>query len=160
MAGPLDGVRILDFTEIIAGPFGAMLLADMGADVVKVEPPWGEPWRTSQPFMPLESRTYIGLNRGKRSLPLDLTKAEAREIVYKLIPNIDVVVVNYRPDVPYNLGIDYETLSALNPRLVYCENTAYGSSGPHRLRQAPCVWVPRPATAAGAGGRSPCSCGA
>ncbi len=134
MAGPLDGVRILDFTEIIAGPFGAMLLADMGADVVKVEPPWGEPWRTSQPFMPLESRTYIGLNRGKRSLPLDLTKAEAREIVYKLIPNIDVVVVNYRPDVPYNLGIDYETLSALNPRLVYCENTAYGSSGPHRLR--------------------------
>ena len=134
MAGPLEGIRVLDFTEIIAGPFGAMLLADMGADVIKVEPPWGEPWRVFQQFMPLESRTYMFLNRGKRSLPLDLTKAEAREIVYKLIPQMDAVIMNYRPDVPYNLGIDYETLSAMNPRLIYCENTAYGRRGPHSRR--------------------------
>ena len=134
MPGPLEGIRVLDFTEIIAGPMAAMLLADMGADVIKVEPPWGEPWRLQSQVVPLEGKTYISLNRGKKSLPLDLTKPEAREIVYKLIPNIDVVIVNYRPDVPYNLGIDYETLSSINPRLVYVENTAYGRRGPHSQR--------------------------
>jgi formyl-CoA transferase len=111
-----------------------MLLADMGADVIKVEPPWGEPWRLNQQFMPLESRTFISLNRGKRSLPLDLTKPEAREIAHKLARQVDVVIVNFRPDVPAKLGIDYETLSALNPRLIYCENTAFGSRGPHSHR--------------------------
>ena len=74
MPGPLDGVKILEFTEIIAGPFGGMLLSDMGADVIKVEPPWGEPWRFAREVIPTESPTYISLNRGKRSLPLDLTR--------------------------------------------------------------------------------------
>ena len=134
MPGPLDGVRILEFTEIIAGPFGGMLLSDLGADIIKVEPPWGEPWRFSQPFIPNESRTYISLNRGKRSLPIDLTKPEGLEIKYKLIPDIDVIIINARPDVPYNLGIDYETLSAKNPRLIYCENTAFGRKGPDSYR--------------------------
>ena len=134
MPGPLEGVKILEFTEIIAGPFGGMMLGDMGADIIKVEPPWGEPWRFAQEFIPTESRTYISLNRGKRSLPLDLTKPEAKEIVYKLIPDMDVVIINSRPDVPYNLGIDYETLSAINPRLIYCDNTAFGRKGPHSAR--------------------------
>ena len=134
MAGPLAGVRILEFSEIIAGPFGGMLLSDMGADVIKVEPPWGEPWRLSVQFIPFESRTYMGLNRGKKSLPLDLTKGEAREIVYRLVPEMDVVIVNYRPDVPAKLGIDYETLSAINPRIIYCENTAFGKVGPQAHR--------------------------
>ena len=74
------------------------------------------------------------MNRGKRSLPLDLTQPEAREIIYKLLPDTDVVVINARPDVPYNLGIDYETLSSKNDRLVYCDNTAYGRKGPHSDR--------------------------
>jgi crotonobetainyl-CoA:carnitine CoA-transferase CaiB-like acyl-CoA transferase len=134
MPGALDGIRILDFTEIIAGPMAAMHLADMGAEVIKVEPPWGEPWRQQALIAPMEGRNYISLNRGKKSLPLDLTKPEAREIVYKLVPSMDVVVINYRPDVPAKLGIDYETLSAINPRLVYCENTAYGRRGPHSYR--------------------------
>ena len=134
MSGPLDGVRVLEFTEIIAGPFSGMLLSDMGADVIKVEPPWGEPWRFAQPFMPNESKTFMGLNRGKKSLTLDLTKEEARDIVYKMIPDMDVVIVNSRPDVPYNLGIDFEKLSAINPRLIYCENTAFGRQGPHSSR--------------------------
>ncbi len=134
MPGPLEGVRVLEFTEIIAGPFGGMLLADMGADVIKVEPPWGEPWRLYQQFIPGESRTYISLNRGKRSLPLDLTRPEALEVVYRLVPLMDVVVINSRPDVPYKLGIDYETLSARNPRLIYCENTAFGRKGPYSHR--------------------------
>ena len=103
MPGPLEGIKVLEFTEIIAGPFSGMLLSDMGADVIKVEPPWGEPWRFAQPFMPNESKTFMGLNRGKKSLTLDLTKPEAREIVYKIVPDMDVVIVNSRPDVPYNL---------------------------------------------------------
>ncbi len=134
MPGALDGIKILEFTEIIAGPFGGMLLADMGADVIKIEPPWGDPWRHPAPIEPGESKTFMSLNRGKRSLPLDLTKHEGRDVVYRLIPETDVVLINYRPDVPYNLGIDYETLSAINPRLVYCENTAYGREGPHSQR--------------------------
>ena len=134
MPGPLDGVRVLDFTEIIAGPFGGMLLADMGAHVIKVEPPWGDPWRYNREFLPGESHTYISLNRGKRSLPLDLVNPEGQEVVRRLIPETDVVVVNYRPDVPAKLGIDYETLSAINPRIIYCENTAYGRRGPHSQR--------------------------
>ena len=134
MPGPLDGIKILEFTEIIAGPFGGMLLADMGADVIKIEPPWGDPWRHPFPIEPGESKTFISLNRGKRSLPLDLTKQDGRDVVYRLMPQTDVVIINYRPDVPYNLGIDYETLSAINPRLVYCENTAYGREGPHSQR--------------------------
>ena len=134
MPGPLIGIKVLEFTEIIAGPFSGMLLSDMGADVIKVEPPWGEPWRFAQPFMPNESKTFMGLNRGKKSLTLDLTKPEAREIVYKIVPDMDVVIVNSRPDVPYNLGIDYETLSALNPGLIYCENTAFGRQGPDSYR--------------------------
>ena len=134
MSGALDGIRILEFTEIIAGPFGGMLLADMGADVIKIEPPWGDPWRYPAPIEPGESKTFMSLNRGKRSLPLDLTTQEGRDVVYRLIPDTDVVIINYRPDVPYNLGIDYETLSAINPRLVYCENTAYGREGPHSQR--------------------------
>jgi CoA:oxalate CoA-transferase len=134
MPGPLDGVRVLEFTEIIAGPFGGMLLGDMGADIIKIEPPWGEPWRFAQSFLPAESKTYMSLNRNKRSLTLDLRKPEGVEVVYKLIPDMDVVIINSRPDVPYNLGIDYETLSARNPRLIYCENTAFGRNGPHSYR--------------------------
>ena len=134
MPGPLDGIKILEFTQIIAGPFGGMLLADMGADVIKVEPIQGEPWRLALQFIPGESKTYMSLNRGKRSLPLDLTREEAIKIVHDMIPEIDVVIVNARPDVPAKLGIDYETLSALNERLIYCDNTAFGRQGPDSYR--------------------------
>ena len=130
MPGALEGVKVLEFSEIIAGPYGGMLLADMGADVIKVEPPCGEAWRLIQQFIPLESRTYMAVNRGKRSLPLDLTKPEGVRIAHELVPLVDVVLVTYRPDVPVKLGIDYETLAQKNPRLIYCSNTAFGSVGP------------------------------
>ena len=130
MPGPLAGIRILEFTEIIAGPFGGMLLSDMGADVIKVEPPQGESWRLIAQFIPTESRSFMALNRGKKGITLDLTKPEAQEVVAKLIPDTDVVLVNYRPDVSEKLGIDYETLSAMNPELIYCDNTAFGRKGP------------------------------
>lgn len=134
MAGALDGVRVLEFSEIIAAPTAGMVLADMGADVIKVEPPWGESWRLNLQFVPLESRGFIAVNRGKRSLPLDMTRLEAREIAHALVKQMDVVLVNYRPDVPAKLGIDYETLSAINPRIVYGEATAFGKEGPHAGR--------------------------
>ena len=134
MSGALEGIRILEFSQIIAAPFCGMLLSDMGADVIKVEPPEGEPWRVFAQFIPLESKTYISLNRGKRSLPLDISKPEAQALVHRMIKDIDVVIVNYRPDVPAKYGIDYDTLSALNPRLIYCENTAFGRRGPDSYR--------------------------
>ena len=134
MSGPLDGVKVVDFTEIIAGPLAGRLLADLGADVIKVEPPWGEPWRLTQRFTPTESRTFMTYNRGKRSLPLDLTKDEAAVIIKRLIPGMYIALVNFRPDVAVKLGVDFETLSAMNPRLIYCELTAYGREGPDAER--------------------------
>ena len=129
-AGPLDGVTVLEFTQIIAGPFGCQNLADMGADVIKVEPPEGEPWRQFAQFMPGEAKYFQSLNRGKQSLVLALQEPAAQEIVHRLIPQIDVVVVNYRPDVPQRLRIDYDTLSAIRPDLIYVDNTAFGRKGP------------------------------
>lgn len=134
MAGPLQGVKVVEFTEIIAGPMAGMLLADMGAEVIKVEPPWGDPWRHTQAFMPNESRPFLAYNRGKQSLTLDLTTPEAQDVLRRLVPQMDVALVNYRPDVAAKLGVDYETLSALNPQLVYCENTTFGRQGPDAHR--------------------------
>ena len=134
MAGPLEGIRVLEFSEIIAGPFCGMLLCDMGAYVIKVEPPEGEPWRLIAQFVPKESRWYVSLNRNKRSLVLDLSRPETREVLERLVPSMDVVIVNYRPDVAEKLGIDYECLRALNDRLIYCDNTAFGREGPDAHR--------------------------
>ena len=130
MPEPLDGVKVVEFTEIIAGPLAGLLLADLGAQVIKVEPPWGEPWRFVQAISPTESRVFMAYNKGKRDLTLDLKTPEAREVLERLIPQTDVVLVNYRPDVVANLGLDYQSLSALNPQLIYCDLTAYGRQGP------------------------------
>jgi len=132
--GPLDGVRVLEFTQIIAGPFGCQFLADFGAEVLKVEPIAGEPWRLSAQFVPTESKTYQGLNRGKRSISVDLTDGRVQEAMHKLVATVDVVVINYRPDVPARLRIDYETLSAIKPDLIYVDSTAFGRKGPWALK--------------------------
>ena len=134
MPGALEGIRILEFSEMIAAPFGGMHLGDLGAEIIKVEPVAGESWRLANQFVPTESRAFLSLNRNKRDLTLDLKTEEGREVVYKLIPSIDVVIVNYRPDTPANLGIDYETLRALNDRIIYVENTAMGREGPYSHR--------------------------
>jgi CoA:oxalate CoA-transferase len=128
-SGPLDGIKVLEFTQIIAGPLGCQLLADLGAEVIKVEPPGGEPWRLNAQFIPLESKTFIGLNRGKRSLALDVAHPKAQEAIHRLVRDVDVVVINYRPDVARRLKIDYDTLAAINPRLIYMDNTAFGRAG-------------------------------
>lgn len=129
-SGPLNGVRVLEFTQIIAGPFGCQFLADLGAEVIKVEPPQGEPWRLAAQFVPLESKTYQALNRGKRSLAIDLADERAQAAIHALVPTVDAVVINYRPDVPARLNVDYETLSAIKPDLVYVDSTAFGREGP------------------------------
>jgi crotonobetainyl-CoA:carnitine CoA-transferase CaiB-like acyl-CoA transferase len=132
--GPLAGIKVLEFSEIIAAPFGGMLLSDMGAQVIKVEPPAGDPWRGFQPLGLREGRGYIALNRGKRGITLDLNTEEGRAIAQELAARSDVVIVNYRPDVSAKLGIDYETLSRDNERLIYCDNTAFGRRGPYAHR--------------------------
>jgi formyl-CoA transferase len=132
--GPLAGIRVIDFTEYIAGPYCTMMLADMGADVVKVERPEGDAWRHTAPVAAYESRGFLGVNRGKRSIALDLEQEEGRRIAQRLAGEADVVVVNYRPGVAKRLGLDYRALSAANERLVYAENTAFGHAGPYQGR--------------------------
>lgn len=134
MAGPLEGIRVLDFTQVIAGPLGAQHLADMGADVVKVEPLEGEPWRLTGQFLPGESKAYHVLNRGKRSLALDLQHPSARDTVHRLVRTMDIVVINYRPDVAQRLRIDYESLRAVKPDIIYVDSTAFGRNGPWAMK--------------------------
>jgi CoA:oxalate CoA-transferase len=133
-SGPLRGVRVIDFGSFLAGPYGAMLLGDFGAEVIKVEPLTGDLARAWGPFLAGESRWFQGWNRNKRSLAVDLTTAEGREVVYRLVDRADVVMENFRPGVTEKLQIDYPTLRRRNQKIVYCSSTAFGDRGPHRLR--------------------------
>ena len=134
MDGVLKGIRVLDFSEYIAGPYAGELLADLGAEVIKVEPPLGDFWRHTTPVAPAESRGFMGVNKGKRSISLDLKHPDTREVLERMVRSADVFLANYRPGVAARLGVDYETLSAINPRLIYCENTAFGKRGPYSER--------------------------
>ncbi len=126
MTGALDGIRVVDLTSYIAGSYGAMMLADLGADVIKVEAIEGDSFR--------ELSGFYGWNRGKRSLAVNLKEPDGRAIVHRLAQHADVVMENMRPGVVERLGVDYETLRALNPRLVYSTVTAFGSDGPYKDR--------------------------
>lgn len=128
--GPLSGVSVLEFSHIYAAPYAGMHLADLGADVVKVEPPGGEAFRHSGSVVPGTSKSFQWLNRGKRSLVLDLANPRALAIVHRLVTDTDVVLINYRPGVPARLGIDYETLREIRPDLIYMDITGFGREGP------------------------------
>lgn len=128
--GPLAGVRVLDLSAYIAGPYGCTLLADQGADVIKVEPPTGDNLRKYPSTLESESRAFLGVNRGKRGLVLDLKQPEALAVLHDLARQADVLVHNFRPSVPARLGIAYEQLAQVNPRLIYCAVTGYGEAGP------------------------------
>jgi crotonobetainyl-CoA:carnitine CoA-transferase CaiB-like acyl-CoA transferase len=122
---------VLDFTQVLAGPYGTSLLGDFGADVVKVEPPGGEPFRTIDDMIaPGESGYYYGINRSKRAIALDIKHPAAREVVERLVAGADVVVIGFRPAAVSKARLDFETLAAINPRLVYCSLTAFGDTGP------------------------------
>ncbi len=135
MPGALEGVRVLDCTQIIAGPLAGSLLTEMGADVVKVEPLEGEPWRLQAEIIPKESKGFLTQNRGKRSLALNFKDARSAPIRDALIRWADVLLTNYRPGVPEALGIDYEAARRINPSIIYAENTAFGKLGPDRDRR-------------------------
>jgi len=131
----LEGLRVLDQTQVMAGPFCAMLLADMGADVIKIEPPGGETTRAMDlEAAPGVSAPFLAVNRNKRGLVLDLKRAEGVAVLNKLVTTADVLIENYRPGVAARLGVDYPALSALNPRLIYCSISGYGQTGPYAAR--------------------------
>ncbi len=131
-AGPLAGVRVLDLSGYIAAPYGCTLLADQGAEVIKIEPPQGDNLRKYPSTLAAEGRAFLGVNRGKQGLVLDLKHPEGRKVLHRLAREADVLVHNVRPSVPARLGIDYETLHKLNPRLIYCAVSGYGERGPLR----------------------------
>jgi crotonobetainyl-CoA:carnitine CoA-transferase CaiB-like acyl-CoA transferase len=133
-AGPLAGIKVLDLSAYIAGPYGCTLLADLGAEVIKIEPPGGDTLRQYPSTLPQESRAFLGTNRSKWGIVLDLKRPEGLAVLLRLVESADVFVHNFRPSVPTRLGIDYEHLKSVNPRLIYCALTGYGESGPLKDR--------------------------
>ena len=134
----LDGIRVLDLTRALAGPFCTLMLGDNGADVIKVEIPGsGDDTRKwGPPFIGEESAYYLSINRNKRSLTLNLQDARAQEVFMKLAQDIDVVVENFTPGVMGRFGLDYDAVKAVNPKVVYCSISGFGQDGPYRNRPA------------------------
>ena len=131
MAGPLAGVRILDCTTVVLGPWAAQQLGDLGADVIKIEPPEGDTTRQLGPARnPGMAAFYLGCNRSKRSIVLDLKQDSGRKALFKLAETADVLMHNYRPDPARRLGVEYEAFEKINPRLVYLATYGYRSAGP------------------------------
>jgi len=136
VAGPLTGIKVVDCSQIVSGPFAVMILADQGADVIKVEPPgYGDLMRVGPYFRGGLSAFFTNVNRGKRCIVLDLTKARGREILLKLVAEADVFVQNWRPGAAERLGLGWDDLRAVNPRLIYCSISGYGPSGPYSERR-------------------------
>ena len=134
---PLKGIRVLDLTRVLAGPFCAMLLGDMGAEVIKVEETGkGDDTRGWPPFAGGESTYFMSVNRNKKSITLNLKAPEGRDILKKLVATADIFVENYRPGAFEALGLGYEALSAINPRLIYASFSALGQHGPRGRQTA------------------------
>jgi len=132
MKKALENIRVLDFTRVLAGPFCTMMLADLGAEVIKVERPQeGDDARSFGPFVGKESAYFMSINRNKKSICLNLKNKEAIAVVKRMIPKIDVVVENFRPGVMDKLGLGYQELRKLNPGLIYATSSGFGSTGPY-----------------------------
>jgi crotonobetainyl-CoA:carnitine CoA-transferase CaiB-like acyl-CoA transferase len=136
MAGCLDGVRVLELARFQAGPRGGMLLSDMGAEVIKIEPPGGEETRRHPPMVRGQSVYFSVYNRGKKSVCLDLRSAQGKEVFAALVPRADIVLENFRPGVMAAMGFDYERLRALNPGIILTSVSGFGQYGPYRDRPA------------------------
>jgi crotonobetainyl-CoA:carnitine CoA-transferase CaiB-like acyl-CoA transferase len=132
--GPLSGVTVLDLSGYVAGPYACTLLGDLGALVIKIEPPEGDNLRNYPSTLPGESRAFLGVNRNKRGIGLDLKHPDGPGVLRRMVGGADVLVHNFRPAVPGRLGVDYERMQAVNPRLIYCALTGYGDSGPLKDR--------------------------
>ncbi|WNC72193.1 CaiB/BaiF CoA-transferase family protein [Thalassotalea psychrophila] len=141
MSKPLSGLKIIDLTHMLSGPYGSMILSDMGADTIKVEPLQGEGTRKLLAKDPNNSLDgfgayFITLNRNKRSVAIDLKSTEGKELFYQLVGEVDVVINNFGPGVPKRLGIDYDTLVKHNPKIITCSVTGFGEDGPGHKRPA------------------------
>ena len=136
MTTPLDGLRVLDFTRVLAGPHCTRMLTDLGADVIKVEPPAGDLTRFTSPRVNSLSTYFIQQNTGKRNVSLDFSRPEGVELLLELAEQCDVVVENFRPGVMDRNGLGYEAMAARNPRIVYASITGYGATGPWAGRRA------------------------
>ena len=141
MPGPLEGIRVVDLTRILAGPYCTMILADLGADVVKVEQPGGDQARRNGPFFTgrdgqQRSTYFTSVNRGKRSIVIDLKNPDGKDAFLRLVDGADVVTENFRPGTMTNLGVDYATLSARNPMLIMASVSGFGQNGPYAKRAA------------------------
>ena len=133
---PLEGIRVLDFTRVLSGPHATRMLSDLGAEVIKVEPPMGDMTRFAMPRVNSLSSYFIQQNVGKKNISLDMTKPQAVELLKKLVNHCDIIIENFRPGVMHKMGLDYETLSHLNSRLIYASITGYGATGPWTTRRA------------------------
>ena len=132
MALVLEGLRVVELAQMLAGPGAGMYLADQGADVIKIEQRiYGDPGRThgTTPFLGNHSKTFMSLNRNKRAITLDIRKAEGKAILLQLLEKADVFILNFRPGVADRLGIGYEEVAKLNPRIIYASATAFGTEG-------------------------------
>ena len=132
MPGALDGIRVLELTNVVLGPWACQLLADMGADVIKVEPPYGDSNRSlGASHNPGMAALYLTCNRNKRGVVLDLKQDAGREAVLRLARDADVLIHNNRPGVMERLGLDYDDVRAVNSRIIYCGTYGYGKDGPY-----------------------------
>jgi crotonobetainyl-CoA:carnitine CoA-transferase CaiB-like acyl-CoA transferase len=140
-ADALAGVRVLDFTSVMAGPFAARMLADLGADVIKIESLGGDQVRARPPQRDGHSAYFGHLNAGKRSLACNLKAPAIRDLILRMIPRFDIVIENFRPGVMARFGLDHARLAAINPRLIYCSISGYGQTGPkaHHPAYAPVI---------------------
>lgn len=137
MAGPLSGIKVLSFCRALAGPFGTMILGDLGAEVIKIEDPkGGDSTRGSNPKLNDVSTYFLSVNRGKKSITVNLKSEQGKKIVFDLVKEADILVENFRPGVMKRLGLDYETLKAVNPKLVYASISGFGQTGPYSQRPA------------------------
>lgn len=135
--GPLEGIKVLDMTRVLAGPFATMLLSDLGAEVLKVEMPGiGDDSRHFGPFKNERSLYFVSINRGKKSMTLNLKSEEGKDILRSLVKEHDILVENFRPGVMEKLGLGYEVLREINPRLIYAASSGFGHSGPDSTKPA------------------------
>src|SRR5215470_3410220 len=134
MRQALSGYRVLDLSRLLPGPYCSMMLADLGAEVIKIEEIKGDPTRMSPPRVDGKSYSFEQVNRNKKSIALNLKSSEGRDVFRRLAAKADVILEQFRPGVVARLGVDYETISAENPLIVYCSLTGFGQDGPHRTR--------------------------
>jgi crotonobetainyl-CoA:carnitine CoA-transferase CaiB-like acyl-CoA transferase len=132
--GPLAGLRVIDLTRVLAGPFASQILGDLGADVIKIEPPGGDETRKFPPHRDGESHYFVSVNRSKRGMVVDLKVPAGADVVRRLAADADILIENFRPGVMDRLGLGHAALSALNPRLIYCAISGFGMTGPLRDR--------------------------